>query len=207
MAISCHGDRYHLRARGRADPATDPGSPARARPSRGGDCRAARPQPARRLEASPRPARGRARRRAARGAAALVRAPHRAAPRGRRLARALQGALERAPRCPRTTPGQGVKMPTNLQQPDGTLETIDGRDVLRYERHLSHPVERVWRAITAPEEIVQWLGEAELEPVEGGTVVVRWLNMPSDNAVVRGTVSAFASPRLLEFDTDIHGIL
>lgn len=97
-------------------------------------------------------------------------------------------------------------MTANLQQADGTLETSGGRDVLRYERRLSHPVERVWRAITQPEEIVQWLGEAELEPVEGGTVVLRWLNTP-EQTVARGTVTAFDPPRALELDTDVHGVL
>ena len=97
-------------------------------------------------------------------------------------------------------------MTANLQQADGTLETSGGRDVLRYERRLSHPVERVWRAITQPEEIVHWLGEVELEPVEGGTVVLRWLNTPEET-VARGTVTAFDPPRALELDTDVHGVL
>ncbi len=33
---------------------------------------------------------------------------------------------------------------------DGTPETIDGRPTLRFERTLSHSVERVWRAISDP---------------------------------------------------------
>jgi hypothetical protein len=38
----------------------------------------------------------------------------------------------------------------------GTLETRDGRPVLRYERHLAHPIETVWRAITDPDELSTW---------------------------------------------------
>jgi predicted nucleic acid-binding Zn ribbon protein len=34
---------------------------------------------------------------------------------------------------------------------DGTLETVDGRPALRFERVLAHPVERVWRAVSVPE--------------------------------------------------------
>jgi uncharacterized protein YndB with AHSA1/START domain len=97
-------------------------------------------------------------------------------------------------------------MTTNLRQADGSLRTIDGRDILSYERRLEHSVERVWRAITKPEEIVQWLAEAELEPVEGGTVVLRWLNTP-EQTVARGTVTVFEPPQVLELDTDVHGIL
>lgn len=39
---------------------------------------------------------------------------------------------------------------------DGTLELIDGRPVLRFERWYPRPVERVWRAVTDPAEMAQW---------------------------------------------------
>jgi uncharacterized protein YndB with AHSA1/START domain len=39
---------------------------------------------------------------------------------------------------------------------NGRLETIDGRPALRFERSLSHSVERVWRAITDPDELEAW---------------------------------------------------
>jgi uncharacterized protein YndB with AHSA1/START domain len=39
---------------------------------------------------------------------------------------------------------------------NGRLETIDGRPALRFERRLDHSVERVWRAITEPEELARW---------------------------------------------------
>jgi uncharacterized protein YndB with AHSA1/START domain len=98
-------------------------------------------------------------------------------------------------------------MITKAEQTDGIHERADDRDVLRFERRLAHPVERVWRAIAEPDEIVKWLAEAELEPREGGKVVLRWLNMPEENAVALGTVKAFDPPRTLELDTDIHGVL
>lgn len=98
-------------------------------------------------------------------------------------------------------------MTANLQQADGTLEAVDDQDVLRYERRLSHPVDRVWRALTEPDEVVMWLGELELEPVAGGTAVIHWLNTPPDNAVARGTVRAYEPRQVLELDTDVHGIL
>jgi uncharacterized protein YndB with AHSA1/START domain len=92
---------------------------------------------------------------------------------------------------------------------DGTLERRDGRQVIRFERRLPHSVERVWRALTAPEEIAQWLALAELELEEGGRVVLTWQNTDDDGntAVARGTVSELDPPRVLEFDTDIHGRL
>ncbi|HEY3750173.1 MAG TPA: SRPBCC family protein [Pseudonocardiaceae bacterium] len=39
---------------------------------------------------------------------------------------------------------------------DGTLHTIDGRQLLRFERRLRHPVEKVWQAITDPAELAGW---------------------------------------------------
>jgi len=38
----------------------------------------------------------------------------------------------------------------------GTLDTIDGRRALRFERHLPLPRERVWRAVTDPSELDRW---------------------------------------------------
>jgi hypothetical protein len=45
---------------------------------------------------------------------------------------------------------------------NATLETVDNRPALRFERRFDHPVERVWRAITDPDELRQWF------PVGGG---------------------------------------
>jgi uncharacterized protein YndB with AHSA1/START domain len=39
----------------------------------------------------------------------------------------------------------------------GTLEVRDdGKYVLRFERHLDHPPEKVWRALTEPDQLRQW---------------------------------------------------
>lgn len=64
---------------------------------------------------------------------------------------------------------------------DGTLQTIDGRPALRFERRLAHPVQRVWRAVTEPAELAQWfvapvpwtpvLGETFGEGEESGEIV------------------------------------
>jgi uncharacterized protein YndB with AHSA1/START domain len=49
----------------------------------------------------------------------------------------------------------------------GALENIDNRPTLRFERRYRHGVERVWRAITDPDELRHWFppGE-ELEVTE-----------------------------------------
>ena len=39
---------------------------------------------------------------------------------------------------------------------EGTLITVDGRPALRFERTYRQPVERVWRAVTEPDEMSRW---------------------------------------------------
>jgi uncharacterized protein YndB with AHSA1/START domain len=52
----------------------------------------------------------------------------------------------------------------------GTLETIDGRPALRFERTLGHPVERVWRAVSVPAELERWFpAAADWTPAKGET--------------------------------------
>ncbi len=92
----------------------------------------------------------------------------------------------------------------------GTIETRDdGTRVLRYERHLRHPIDRVWAALTDPEQVEGWLARAELDAVEGGRVRLEWLNTDEEGnqAIAEGTVTRLDPPRLIELDTDIHGQL
>lgn len=48
----------------------------------------------------------------------------------------------------------------------------EGRQVLRLERHLDHPVERVWEALIDPAQLGQWYPFAVLglEPRVGGQI-------------------------------------
>ena len=57
-----------------------------------------------------------------------------------------------------------------MNEEEGTVEEAGDRLVLRFERRFSHPVERVWQALTDPEQVQRWVGasELELELVEGG---------------------------------------
>ncbi|GGS94968.1 hypothetical protein GCM10010156_61560 [Planobispora rosea] len=53
---------------------------------------------------------------------------------------------------------------------EGTLETIDGRPALRFERTLAYPVERVWRAVSVPAELGRWFPAAvDWTPAVGET--------------------------------------
>ena len=93
---------------------------------------------------------------------------------------------------------------------DGILErTADGRQMLRYECRLAHPIECVWAALTEPAQLAAWLADADIELVEGGRVELRWQNTDQDGnqAVARGSITRLEPPRLLEIATDIHGVL
>ena len=64
-----------------------------------------------------------------------------------------------------------------------TLRTVDGAPVLRFERRLRHPPEKVWRAVTDPAEMTHWFPaavEAELRP--GAPMRITF----PDEAVVEG---------------------
>jgi uncharacterized protein YndB with AHSA1/START domain len=90
---------------------------------------------------------------------------------------------------------------------DGTVTRRNGRALLRFERTLRHPPERVWTALTDPAEVSAWLARAELDPRPGGAFRLHWLNTDDngDSAVASGTVTVFDPPRVLELDSDIHG--
>ena len=47
---------------------------------------------------------------------------------------------------------------------DGTVQDAGGQYELRFERHLKHPVEKVWAALTDPEHRDRWLAFSPAEP-------------------------------------------
>src|ERR1700753_770787 len=80
---------------------------------------------------------------------------------------------------------------------DATLEDREGRTVLRFERSLGHPPERVWAALTEVDDLRHWHPSPfELERRTGGAV--RYLP-PEGTAFGDGTVIAYEPPRLLAY--------
>ncbi len=78
----------------------------------------------------------------------------------------------------------------------GTVHKRAGGYQLRFERHLRHPVEKVWAALTSPAQLAQWLAPGEIELTLDGRV---YLAFTDGDSVIDGRVTAFAPPRLLEF--------
>ncbi len=93
---------------------------------------------------------------------------------------------------------------------EGTVErTDDGRYLISFERHLAHPVDRVWDALTRPDRLLAWWGDAHVDLVEGGRFDVRWLNTDDEGnaAEMHATIAKLEPQRLLVLDGDMHGRL
>jgi uncharacterized protein YndB with AHSA1/START domain len=81
---------------------------------------------------------------------------------------------------------------------EGTLQTVDGRAVLRFERRLAHPAEKVWRAITDPAELANWFPAAIEGDREPGAAL-RFVHPGGEGPTLEGEVTEFDPPRLFAF--------
>ena len=87
----------------------------------------------------------------------------------------------------------------------GAVERSDGEYVIRFERHLDHPMENVWLALTEPNSIAKWLAAATVfELRDGGAVELHWQN-GDDPKGMHATITELDPPRLLEWRGDRHG--
>lgn len=80
----------------------------------------------------------------------------------------------------------------------GTYQEIGGRPALRFERSFSHPVERVWSAVSDPEEMHHWFPAtvtADLRP--GGAMSFDFDDPEAPETT--GEVTEIDPPRLLAF--------
>jgi uncharacterized protein YndB with AHSA1/START domain len=87
---------------------------------------------------------------------------------------------------------------------DGVLETKDGKQVLRFERRLDHPIERVWTALTEPDELIGWLAAAEVD-LEAGRIVLHWQNEGGPTTECK--ITELSPPTVLEYEGEPHGRL
>ena len=83
----------------------------------------------------------------------------------------------------------------------GAFERHDDVIDVRFERHYPRPVETVWRALTEPERLADWMGVCEMEPFVGGRVQL----MKDTAHPMQGEVLVWEPPRVLEFSwTNTH---
>jgi len=84
----------------------------------------------------------------------------------------------------------------------GSYATIEDRPTLMFERRLSHPVDRVWRAITEPGELEHWFPSKVVvgELRTGAEMTFEFENMPLDApSSMGGEVTDFDPPRRFGF--------
>jgi uncharacterized protein YndB with AHSA1/START domain len=85
-----------------------------------------------------------------------------------------------------------------------TLTTEGGRTVLRMERRLTHPVEKVWRALTEPEHVAAWF-PARIEGERAAGAPLRFVfpevvgNPDPGDPVTEGEMLVYDPPSHLEY--------
>jgi uncharacterized protein YndB with AHSA1/START domain len=79
----------------------------------------------------------------------------------------------------------------------GTLERHGDVSVLRYERHLAHPQERVWRAITEDADLAAWFPTTIEGPRRKGAPL-RFAFRQGEAEPFGGEMLAFVPPTLME---------
>lgn len=68
--------------------------------------------------------------------------------------------------------------------------------MVRFERLLPGPIERVWELLTTPDGLPEWFGEAVIEPREGGRVSLA-------GGHIRGVVTQWQPPRCLVYTWNV----
>ncbi|MER9231200.1 SRPBCC domain-containing protein [Mesorhizobium sp. M0622] len=67
------------------------------------------------------------------------------------------------------------------------------------ERLMPHAAEKIWRALTAPHLVAEWLMENDFAPVEGHRFSFRATPVPGWSGVTNCTVLKVEPPRLLAY--------
>ena len=78
----------------------------------------------------------------------------------------------------------------------GTL--VDGRQFVQFERSLPYSIEKVWAAITEPQQLENWFPGFKLELKEGGQFDIWFGGDCEGPSHVNGTVTRLEPPEVLE---------
>ena len=84
----------------------------------------------------------------------------------------------------------------------GALSRAHGALQGQLERQLEQDQQAVWRMLTAPEQLAQWLAPGAIELKTGGAAK---LNFTDSGTVIDSTVSACDAPRLIEYSWSSPG--
>jgi hypothetical protein len=81
----------------------------------------------------------------------------------------------------------------------GQLE--DDRVYVAYERQISHSIDKVWSAMTDPDELRSWFPGIEIELRQGGKFQIWFGGDCEGPAHVSGTITEFDPPHVLQMGT------
>jgi uncharacterized protein YndB with AHSA1/START domain len=81
----------------------------------------------------------------------------------------------------------------------GQISTDGDTCAVRLERELEEIPDEVWRALTEPDRLREWLARTEIDPREGGELSIDFSSQP-DGSVVHGVIRIYDPPRTLEYD-------
>jgi len=76
----------------------------------------------------------------------------------------------------------------------GTVEKSAEGATVRFERHFPSPPGEVWQALTDPDEMAQWLSEADVDLRVGGAIQVRF-----DDGTMNGVITTLDPHRVLAY--------
>ena len=85
---------------------------------------------------------------------------------------------------------------------DATTQT---RSVI-IEREIAHPPEKIWRALTQPHLMEEWLMKSDFKPVAGHQFHLRREPKPGVNIVVDCVVMAVEPHKTLSYSWDAYGL-
>jgi len=80
----------------------------------------------------------------------------------------------------------------------------DGRCTVVFERHLPHPVEKVWAAITDPDHLARWFPGIKVELRQGGKFSIRFGGDCDGPSHVSGEVAIYEPPRRLQLGSMLY---
>jgi uncharacterized protein YndB with AHSA1/START domain len=81
---------------------------------------------------------------------------------------------------------------------DGRLEQVGGRWQLRFTRRLSHPPEKVWRAITESEHLATWV-PADIVGERAAGASLRFVFRNNEGPPIDGAMIRYDPPSVFEF--------
>ena len=85
-------------------------------------------------------------------------------------------------------------------------DAASGTRSLVVERELPHPPEKIWRALTQPHLMEEWLTNSDFKPVVGHRFNIRKNPRPDLNIVVDCLVLAVEPNRTLSYSWDAMGL-